>query len=76
MGHRVGSPYEGRAGAYWALLGPDVSLRRTLYDVADAAEQLSSTEFPDVDEMLRESLTDPVDPDEVAALFEDLAITS
>jgi predicted phosphodiesterase len=72
----VGSPYEGRAGAYWALLGPDVSLRRTLYDVADAAEQLSATEFPDVDEMLRESLTDPVDPDEVAAFFENLAMTS
>ena len=51
-------------------------MRRTLYDVADAAEQLSSTEFPDVDEMLRESLTDPVDPDEVAEFFEDLAMTS
>jgi len=72
----VGSPYEGRAGAYWALLGPGVSLRRTIYDVADAAEELSATEFPDVDEMLRESLTDPVDPDEVAAFFEDLAMTS
>ncbi len=72
----VGSPYEGRAGAYWALLGPAVSLRRTLYDVAEAAEQLSATEFPDVVEMLRESLTDPVDPDEVAAFFENLAVTS
>ena len=72
----VGSPYEGRAGAYWALLGPGVSLRRTIYDVADAAEQLRSTGFPDVDEMLRESLTEPVDPDDVAAFFEDLAITS
>lgn len=37
----VGCPYEGRADAYWALLGRDVSLRRTLYDVTDAAEQLS-----------------------------------
>ena len=81
-GHRfinagsVGSPYEGRVGAFWALLGPDIELRRTVYDVADAAEQLSATEFPDIDEMLRESLTDPVDPDEVAAFFEELATTS
>ena len=32
----VGLPYEGRAGrAYWALLGPDVELRRTEYDIED-----------------------------------------
>ena len=24
----VGMPFEGRAGAYWALLGPDVQHRR------------------------------------------------
>ena len=72
----VGAPYDGHAGAYWVLLGPDVVLRRTLYDIADAAKQLRATEFPDVDEMLRESLTAPVDPDEVAALFEELAGTS
>lgn len=69
----VGLPYEGRAGAYWTLLGPDVSLRRTRYDVAGAAEQLRATGFPDVEEMLRESLTDPADPDEIAAFFEGLA---
>jgi hypothetical protein len=28
----VGLPYEGRAGAYWLLLGPDVEHRRTDYD--------------------------------------------
>ena len=32
----VGMPYEGRSGAYWALLGPDVELRRTEYDVEAA----------------------------------------
>jgi predicted phosphodiesterase len=31
----VGMPYEDAAGAYWALLGPDVELRRTEYP-ADA----------------------------------------
>lgn len=69
----VGLPYEGRAGAYWAVLGPDITLRRTSYDVADAVEQFSATEFPDLQEMLRESLIDPIDPDEVAAFFEDQA---
>jgi diadenosine tetraphosphatase ApaH/serine/threonine PP2A family protein phosphatase len=69
----VGFPYEGRPGAYWALLGPDISLLRTRYDVAAAVEQISATGCPDVEEMLRESLTDPVDPDEVSAFFEGLA---
>jgi putative phosphoesterase len=34
----VGLPYEGRPGAYWALLGPGVEHRRTEYDL-DAAER-------------------------------------
>jgi len=30
----VGMPYEDESGAYWALPGPEVELRRTAYDVA------------------------------------------
>jgi len=37
----VGMPY-GHAGAAWALLGPDVTLRRTEYDVAAAARQIEA----------------------------------
>jgi putative phosphoesterase len=33
----VGLAYEGEPGAFWALLGPDVELRRTEYDVERAA---------------------------------------
>jgi putative phosphoesterase len=32
----VGMPYEDAPGAYWALLGPDVELRRTEYAAAEA----------------------------------------
>jgi len=38
----VGMPYEDAAGAYWALLGPDVELRRTDYD----ASRLGGFEYP------------------------------
>jgi predicted phosphodiesterase len=31
----VGMPYEDAPGAYWALLGPDVELRRTEYAAAE-----------------------------------------
>ena len=69
----VGSPYEGRPGAFWALLGPDVSLRHTEYDVTAAADQLRRTGYPDVEDMLNDSLLDPADADETALFFEGLA---
>ncbi len=65
----VGLPYEGVAAAFWLLLGPDVELRRTLYDVPAAVERLKQAGGPAV-EYLKESLIEPTDPDEVAAYFE------
>jgi predicted phosphodiesterase len=70
----VGIPYEGRPGAYWALLGPDVALRRTEYDLDAALDELRAGGFPDLDEMLDESLLAPVEPDDVAAFFERQAV--
>jgi predicted phosphodiesterase len=69
----VGMPYEGRAGAYWALLGPDVQLRRTEYDLERAVAELRTGGFPDLDEMLKESLLEPIAPDEATQLFERMA---
>jgi putative phosphoesterase len=66
----VGVPYEGRAGAYWALLGSTVELRRSEYDLEAALPALRAGGFPDLEEMLKESLLDPVDPAWVADFFE------
>jgi predicted phosphodiesterase len=66
----VGMPYEGVRGAFWAILGPGVELRRTDYDIGAALEQLRAGGFDDVDEMFEESLINPMDPDQVAQLFE------
>jgi predicted phosphodiesterase len=70
----VGRPYEGRAGAFWALLGPDVELRRTDYDLQSALAELRAGGFPDLDDLLEESLLRPVEPDEVAEFFERQAL--
>jgi len=70
----VGVPYEGKPGGYWALLGPDVKLRRTEYDLGHAIDELRAGGFPDLDEMLKESLLEPVDPDEVSEFFERQAL--
>jgi predicted phosphodiesterase len=70
----VGIPYEGRPGAYWALLGPDVEMRRTEYDLESALDELRAGGFPDLDEMLRESLLTPLPPEDVAEFFERQAL--
>jgi predicted phosphodiesterase len=69
----IGMPYEGDAAAFWLVLGPDVEMRRTAYDVAAAAQAMRATTFPDIGEMLRESLLEPADPDWVAEFFEAMA---
>ena len=48
----VGLPYEGRPGAFWALLGPDVELRRTDYDVAGAVAAYRASGFPNPEQMV------------------------
>jgi predicted phosphodiesterase len=65
----VGMPYEGRRGAFWALLGPDVELRRTDYDVDDAVRRIRATGYPDADQFAG-WLLEPEDPVEVSAYFE------
>ena len=65
----VGMPYEGRRGAFWAVLGPDVDLRRTEYDVDDAVARIRATGYPDA-EQLAEWLLEPVDPEETSRYFE------
>jgi putative phosphoesterase len=60
----VGLPYEGRAGAYWALFGPDVELRRTEYDVDATVERFRASGQPDVERIVEMMLTPP-EPREV-----------
>ena len=45
----VGMPF-GVTGAYWLLLGPDVELRRTEYDLTRAAERIGQTNYPGASE--------------------------
>jgi putative phosphoesterase len=66
----VGLPYEGAQGAFWALLGPDVALRRSEYDVEAAAAAMRETGAPEVEEQLVRSLLDPPDAAAATAFFE------
>ena len=69
----VGMPYEGRRGAFWALVdGVEAELRRTPYAVEAAAVAIRATAYPDADE-LATLLLEPADPDEVSTYFESRA---
>jgi len=71
----VGLPFEGRTGAFWALLGPDVELRRTDYDVERALAEWRAAGMPgEFERRSTVSLLDPADADEVAEYFEGLAL--
>jgi putative phosphoesterase len=60
----VGLPYEGKAGAYWALLGPDVELRRTEYDLDETIERYRASGQPGIEQIV-EMMVEPPEPREV-----------
>jgi putative phosphoesterase len=70
----VGMAYEGRPGAYWALLGPDVELRRTEFDFDAAAEAMRASGYPDGAEHARTLYEEPPSAGEVAEHFERQAL--
>jgi predicted phosphodiesterase len=68
----VGMPYQGEPGAYWLLVADgEPEPRHTAYDVDAAAPALRASGFPDVDDLIRESLVEPVDAAWVARHFEE-----
>jgi putative phosphoesterase len=65
----IGRPREHRPAAYWALLGPDVELVSTEYDVAAAAEAVLASGQPNAEEVV-EVLLRPPSPDAAAVVLE------
>jgi putative phosphoesterase len=52
----VGRPYEGRPGAYWAVLDEGVELRRTEYDLEAAAALIRACGHPRAEELAAENV--------------------
>ena len=68
----VGKPYADQPGAYWALLGPEVELRRTGYDFEAAAEAIRRTAIPQREEWAAEVVR-PATAEEAISVFEKMA---
>jgi predicted phosphodiesterase len=55
----VGMPF-GVPGAFWLLLGPQVELRHTSYDLAAAAERIRATDYPDASDFAERHVLHPM----------------
>lgn len=65
----VGMPY-GAPGAYWALLGPGVQLRRTAYDLQAAADRIRQSSYPGAEDFAENNVLRPPTTAEALAFFE------
>jgi putative phosphoesterase len=64
----VGMPF-GEPGAYWLLLGTDVELRRTPYDLTKAAERIRDTNYPQAQNFAARNVLQPPSEGEMLDLF-------
>ncbi|HLB45657.1 MAG TPA: metallophosphoesterase family protein [Anaerolineales bacterium] len=64
----VGMPY-GEPGAYWLLLGPNVQLRHTPYDLTKAAERIRATHYPQAQDFAAHSVLQPPSEGEALEVF-------
>jgi putative phosphoesterase len=63
----VGMPF-GDPGAFWLMLGPDVQLRCTMYDLAGAADRIRQTDYPQAQQFAADVLK-PRTQQEILAAF-------
>jgi putative phosphoesterase len=64
----VGMPF-GEPGGYWLLLGPDVQLRRTPYDLPKAAERILATTYPPAQDFAARHVRQPPSEAEMLEAF-------
>ena len=64
----VGMPF-GEPGADWLLLGPDVRMRHTSYDLLQAAERIRATKYPQAEEFASGNVLQPPAEEAMLELF-------
>lgn len=69
----VGMPF-GEPGAYWLLLGREVQLRRTAYDLERAAERIQSTSYPGAAEFAANNVLRPPSASQMLEIFSRAAL--
>jgi predicted phosphodiesterase len=64
----VGMPF-GKTGADWLLLGPDVQLRHTDYDLTKAADGIRATNYPQAEKFAERYILKPPSEQEMLELY-------
>ena len=64
----VGMPF-GEPGADWLLLGPDVQLLHTRYDLTKAAERIRDTTYPQAQDFAARYVLQPPSEREMLEVF-------
>lgn len=64
----VGMPF-GEPGAYWLLLGPDVQLRHTPYDLTEAAGRIRDTDYPQAQDFAAHNVLQPPSEGDMLGVF-------
>jgi putative phosphoesterase len=64
----VGMPF-GVQGADWLLLGPNLALKHTSYDLAKAVERVRASDYPDAENFIARSLLNPPAASEMLSAF-------
>ena len=59
----------GEPGADWLLLGPDVQLRHTGYDLTNAAERIRATDYPQAQDFAARNVLHPPSEAEMLEAF-------
>jgi hypothetical protein len=60
--------------AYWLLLGPDIELRRTSFDLEGAAERIRKSGYPQAEEFAGRNVLRPPGEEDMMAAFEKAAL--
>jgi putative phosphoesterase len=64
----VGMPF-GKPGAYWLLLGPDIQLRHTDYDLTKAAARIQETNYPQAQNFADNNVLQPPSEEKMLKVF-------
>jgi putative phosphoesterase len=64
----IGMPF-GAPGAHWLLLGRDIQFRHTAYNLANAAERIRSTAYPQAQDFAARNILNPPTEKEMLDVF-------
>jgi diadenosine tetraphosphatase ApaH/serine/threonine PP2A family protein phosphatase len=64
----VGMPF-GVPGADWLLLGPDVQLQHTAYDLTRAADRIGATKYPQAEDFAARNVLQPPSEEQMLTVF-------